>query len=172
MTLYYCKPPNIVVAIHGDGQLTNPVVAYGMSTYVVIDYNGPAATPIYWTDPNNPDIKVPQGYEYPAISAQMQSDSVKASCQFRIEDKISGSAQRNINSYIAELQTKQIGGGTLTPAEQADVDTSSAIWAWIGRPNGMQGAADNMIAANDLEWYQDVKWPPWNSTWDQFVARF
>jgi hypothetical protein len=172
MSLYYCKPPNIVVSIHSDAQLMDPVAAYGVGSYVIVDHNGPAPAIVVWTDPTNPDITIPQGYVYPTITAQMQSDSVKVSCQFRIEREISGAAQRNINSYIAELQTKQIGGGTLTAAEQADVDTSSAIWAWIGRPNGMQGAADSLIAANDLEWYQDVKWPPWNSTWDQFVDRF
>lgn len=168
MTLYFCKAPDIVVGTHTDDQIwIDPVKAYGLSTYVICDYGGPAAA----RKPPPDEME----FVYPVITAKMQADSVKLECRRRIVIKVSEQAQRNITTHITQIQSKaimSIGGTPPTPEEQADIDTADAIWAWIGRPDGMQGAADAMIASNDLEFYQDVKWPPWNSAWDAFVARF
>ena len=47
--LYHCKGSNLVVAVHDDNQIyVDPVTAYGLGTYLVADYNGPAPK----TDPN------------------------------------------------------------------------------------------------------------------------
>lgn len=164
--LYFCKAPNIVVGVHGDEQIyVDPVQAYGLSTYVISDPNGPAAT----QDPNT------MKYIYPTVTAAMQAASVKLECRRRIIKKVSEQAQRNITTHINDIQMArmtQAPARVPTPQEQADMDSAAAVWDWIGRPNGMQGASDTLIAANDLDFYQDVKWPPWNSAWDAFVARF
>jgi hypothetical protein len=106
----------------------------------------------------------------------MQSDSVKLECRRRITQKISDQAQRNITTHVTNLQTKAIQTPPLTPGEQSDVDTAALIWDWIGAatraPTSMLGTSDALIAASDPDFYQDVKWPPWDSAWDSFVARF
>jgi hypothetical protein len=160
--LYYCKGPSTLLAVHTHEQTVDPVANYGAGTYVVSDkYGSPKI------DPQT------KKYLYPdPITAQMQSESVKLECGYRITRKVSETAQRNMTAYATGLQQKEIGGTTLTPEETADMQTYFAIFNWIGRPNGMQAAADAMITSGDMEWYQDVKWPPWNSAWDAFVARF
>lgn len=160
--LYYCKGPSKLLAVHTHEQVVDPVANYGAGTYVVSDKYG-----IPNVDPTT------KQYLYPTtITADMQSQSVKLECSYRITRKVNDTAQRNMTAYATGLQQKEIGGGTLTGAEQADMQTYFAIFNWIGRPDGMQGAADALIAAGDMEWWSDVKWPPWNSAWDAFVARF
>jgi hypothetical protein len=181
--LYFCKGGNLVVAVHADDQIwLDPIATYGTGAYVVADYKGPAPK----TDPpmgGVPPISTtgapmppPFGqYVYPTITAKMQADSVKLECRRRITLKVSEQAQRNITTHINDIQMArmtQAPARVPTPAEQADMDAAAAIWNWIGRPSGMQAASDAMITANDLEWYQDVKWPPWNGAWDSFVVRF
>ena len=168
MTLYFCRAPNIVLASHSDEQIyINPIAIYGAQTYIVCDYGGPAA---------RMDAATNQ-FIYPdPITSKMQADSVKLECRRRITLKVSDQAQRNITTHVTDLQTKVIQTPPLTPEEQSDIDTAALIWEWIGaaaRPaSSMLGTSDALIAANDLEWWQDVKWPPWNSSWDAFVARF
>ena len=183
MPLYFCKQ-NTVLAVHSDDQIyLDPTVAYGPNTYVVADFNGPApkTDPPINTAPSGlgagplPPPPVVGQFVYPTITPKIQADSVKLECRRRITTKISEQSQRNLTTYITDIQNRaimSIGGTPPTPAEQSDIATAHAIWAWIGRPSGMQAASDAMIAAFDLEWYQDVKWPPWNSAWDAFVARF
>lgn len=181
MTLYFCKPPNVVMSVHSDDQIwIDPVSRYGNLAYVIADYNGPAASMAFTDGPTNPidgsTMQVPNGWIYPTITAQMQADSVKLECRRRITTKVSDQSQRNITTRVTDLQTKVINGVTLTPAEQTDVDTAAAIWTWIGAtmrdPTSMLGTSDALVAANDPQWYEDVKWPSWNSSWDAFVARF
>jgi hypothetical protein len=164
--LYFSKPPNIVVAVHGDDQIeVDPVSRYGIGTYVVVDVNGAAAS----LDANG-------RYVYPTISAAMQAASVKLECRRRILFKISEQSQRNITTHITNIQSRIIQAPPATPEEQSDIDTAAAIWAWVGAATrdaaSMLGTCDALIAANNLEWYQDVLWPPWNTGWDTFVARF
>lgn len=173
--LYFCKGSNVVVAIHGDEQIyLDPIKTYGLGCYIIADYSGKLPPPPPPSDPNLPPP--PQdSIPFPTITPAMQAISVKLECRRRIVLKVSDQAQRNMTTYITQIQSQaimSIGATPPTPEEQSDIDTADAIWAWIGRPDGMQGACDAMIAANDLEWYQDVKWPPWNSAWDAFVARF
>jgi hypothetical protein len=179
--LYFCKPPDVVVGTHTDDQIgLDPVAKYGMSTFIVVDYNGPSPT-------LNPPLPPPDqsyipgtGPEYrqpvmPTITPKILSDSVKVECRRRILTHVTEQAQRNITSHINDIQMARMTASPIRPAtgpEQADLDTASAIWDWIGRPNGMQAASDALIAASDMEWYTDVKWPPWNSAWDTFVAQF
>ena len=160
--LYYCKGPSTLVALHTHEQTVDPVINYGVGTYVVSDkYGSPKV---------DPDTKQ---YLFPSpITPQMQSESVKLECGYRIVRKVNETAQRNMTAYATGLQQKEIDGGTLTSAETTDLQIYFDIFKWIGRPDGMQGAADAMITAGDMEWWQDTKWPPWNSAWDAFVARF
>jgi hypothetical protein len=102
----------------------------------------------------------------------MQSESVKLECGYRIARKVSDQAQRNMTAYATGLQQRLISGGTLTVGETNDLNIYFAIFKWIGRPDGMQAAADDMIATVDMEWWLDVKWPPWDNSWNEFVARF
>lgn len=180
--LYFCKS-TIVLAVHADEQIwLDPIAVYGTSAYVIADYGGPPAQtnpPMVGVPPPDPTLPPqppPFGqYVYPTITPKMQTDSTKLECRRRITKKVSEQAQRNITTHVNDIQMdrmKQAPARLPTPQEQADMDTAAAIWDWIGRPNGMQAAGDAMIAANDVEWYQDVKWPPWNSSWDTFVARF
>ena len=168
MTLYYCKGIDQVVAVHSDEQALEPVTSYGYGTYVIVDKGGPAGA----HDPADPlQIK----WLYPTITPAMEAASVKAECRYRILRAVSEQSQRNITTYISEIQSKaimSIGATPPTPAEQTDLTTAKAIWDWIGRPSGMQAAADALIAANDMEWWLDGKWPAWNPAWDAFVARF
>lgn len=167
MTLYYAKGTSQVIAIHADDQLlfVEPVITYGFGAYVIIDKYGPAAV----HDPTDP---FQMKWLYPTITVPMQNDSVRAECQFRIYRQIGPQVQQNIVAHTNSLQQKQLNGQTLTTAEQSDLTYAFQIFQWIGRPTGMQGASDSLIAANDTEWWLDGKWPPWNSVWDAFVARF
>lgn len=182
MALYCCKPPTVVMGIHEDEQLPamqsgtlNPINLYGIGTFVVADLGGPAPG-IQWDPPpvegGSPIFK---GYLYPTITATILAFSVKLECRLRILAKISEQAQRNVTTRINDIQMARMTQAPArppTPEEQADMDTAAAIWDWIGRPNGMQQTSDDLIAANDQEWYSDVKWPAWNSAWDTFVDRF
>lgn len=158
MTIYFCKAPNIVVATHGDDYaLADPVALYGLSTYMLVDKGGPA--------PKSNEM----GFAlYPEVTPQMHASSVKRDCARRISQHVGDNAQSNIIFHIAQLNPKE----TLTPEEDSDRTMAYQIWAWIGRPDGMQAKCDALIAAKDMEWYHDGKWPPWNSSWDGFVARF
>ena len=105
----------------------------------------------------------------------MQSDSVKNECTDRILALISENAQRNINAHIADLSAAAANGSAMTPAQVTDCETAAAIHAWIGRPTGMLGASDALIADNDQQWWLDGKWPVWDATnagWTTFVAQF
>jgi hypothetical protein len=178
MPLYICKPPTVVMATHGDDQIAiDPVKIYGVGAFVLCDYGGPSPTLKYLTGPNGEQI--PDGFNPPTITDQIRSDSCKLECRRRITKKVSDQAQRNITTHINDIQMDrmtQSPARPATPAEQSDMDSASAIWAWIGAatrdPASMLGSSDAMITAKDDEWYQDVKWPPWNAAWDAFVARF
>ena len=161
--LYFCKGGTVVLGVHPDEQQT--IVdrsVYGAGTYLIIDYHGPAPIP----DPNTGI------YPYPTFVRNMLPDSVNNECSYRILQKVSNTAQANINGYCNNLNSIAIGGTALTPSQQVDLQTSAAINQWIGRPNGMQATADHLIATNDTQFFLDGKWPPWNSAWDSFVARF
>jgi hypothetical protein len=163
--LYYCKGPSTVLAVHTHEQQIDPIATYGANTYVIVDLYGSPKV-----DPATKAFLVPS-----PITDQMQADSAKLECRYRILKHVGEQAQRNISAHINTIQTDrmmQAPARPATPQEQADIDTANAIFAWIGRPDGMQGACDALIAAKDMEWYLDVKWPPWNSSWDAFVARF
>lgn len=158
---YYCKGTDVVVAIHSDDHSVDPA-KYGFGAYVVLDPGGAAPQ----LDPTT------LRYPYPAFTATVMSASTKDECGRRIVAKINAEQQRNINAYFSGLQQTLITGGTLTPAQTTDIATATSIFQWIGRPDGMQGTSDALIAASDNEWWLDGKWPPWNSAWDTFVARF
>jgi hypothetical protein len=177
--LYFCKGPSTLVAVHSDDQIwLDPIKTYGVGCYVVVDYGGKPKMniPPPPTDPNAPPV--PPTYLFPDITPQVQSDSVKLECRRRIGLHASDQTQRNMNAHMSDIQSARMSVSPIrpaTPAEQADIDTNNAIIAWIGRPNGMLGACDSLISANDLEWYQDVKWPPWDPSsqgWDAYILRF
>src|SRR5678816_913281 len=176
MTLYFCKPQEVVVATHNDDQIgLDPIANYGVMCHVLVDLRGPAPTLLYQDDPVDATRKIPIGISYPNVTPKIHKASVKLECRRRILLKVSEPEQRNIATYINDIQmsrTTQSPARLPTSEEQADMDTASAIWNWIGRPNGMQQASDDMITAVDMEWYEDGKWPSWNSSWDEFVARF
>jgi hypothetical protein len=161
--IYYCKGGTVVLGVHADEQLT--IVArsnYGTGIYLIIDLQGPVPIP----DPNTGI------YPYPTFARNMLSDSVKAEANYRINNQISNNAQTNMNGYVSNLNSVALGGTQLTPAQQTDLQTAAQVNQWIGRPSGMLGTADALIAANDTQYFLDGKWPPWNSAWNSFVARF
>jgi hypothetical protein len=169
MTLYFCSPPNVVRGVHDDDKVwLDPVKAYGINTYVICDYGGSAAKTK--APPDNFE------FEFPTITAQMQADSCKLECRRRINVNVSDQAQRNMSAHLNNITTARMTTAPArptTPEEQADIDTINAIFAWINRPApGMLATSDALVAANDLEWYSDVKWPPWDTAWDAFVKRF
>jgi hypothetical protein len=179
MPLYFCKPSNVVLTVHNDDQINtiaDPIAMYGPQTYVLVDLGGPSPTNIEQDMGDGSGMTVPVGFEYPTITATMQAASTKLECKRRILTRVSEQSQRNITTYITNIQTRIMQAPPATPEEQSDLDTAAAIWAWIGAstrdPTSMLGTCDALIAANDLEFYLDVKWPPWNSAWDAFVARF
>lgn len=191
MPLYFCKGPSTVMGVHGDDQLPalqartlQPAALYGINTYVVVDIGGPLpqmqvdanAPPPPPPDPNMPPQPPPfTSFAFPTITDPIRANSIKLECRMRILAKCSEQSQRNMTARISEIQTDrmtQAPARPATPEEQSDIDTINAIFAWIGRPDGMQTASDAMITAKDNEWYQDVKWPPWNSAWDAFVVNF
>ena len=178
MTLYYCKPQEVVVATHGDDMIgLDPVANYGQMTYVLVDIRGPAPLLEYVDNPQDPTLpQIPSGrIAYPEVTPEILAASVKLECRRRITQKVSDQAQRNITTHINDIQMARMTSAPARPPtapEQADMDVAAQIWDWIGRPNGMQQASDNMIAGEDLEFYEDSKWPPWNPAWDAFVARF
>jgi hypothetical protein len=182
MPLYFCKPTNVVVAVHNDDQITSitvadPVKSYGTGTYLLVDIGGPP--------PQNSTTTLPDGqvllgaFLYPTVTAAVQAASTKQECKRRILTHVSEQAQRNITTHINNIQMNRMTQAPArppTPEEQSDMNNSAAVWAWIGAstrdPTSMLGTCDALVAANDLEFYQDVKWPPWNSAWDAFVAKF
>jgi hypothetical protein len=176
MTLYFCKPQQVVVATHGDDQVyLDPIKTYGLMCYVLVDIAGRTPEWNYQEDPNDPTLKYPVSIKYPTVTPVIHAASVKLECRRRITIKVSDQAQRNITTHINDIQMARMAQAPArlpTPAEQADMDTAAAIWDWIGRPTGMQAASDALIAATDDEFYEDTKWPAWNSGWDAFVARF
>jgi hypothetical protein len=186
MSLYFCKPPNVVMSVHSDDQIwIDPVVRYGSLSYVLVDFNGPAPThtmidnPASAFDPSAPDKIMSADFNYPTITPQMLSDSVKLECRRRIAQKVSDQAQRNITTHINDIQMARMTQAPARPPttqEQSDMDITNAIWAWIGAatraPTSMLGTCDALIAASDVEFYQDVKWPPWDTAWDPYVAKF
>lgn len=168
-TYYYAQGGTAVKGIaHNDYEIVDPVGAYGTGTYVIVDKINPP--PVY-------DTSLP-GYDYPTVTAQMQADSTKWDCQYRIFAKISDNAQKNINGYISDLSAAAANGTPMSTAQKADCTMAAAIHAWIGAGSvrgGMLAAADALIAANDIQWYLDGKWPVWdpsNQGWSAFVARF
>jgi hypothetical protein len=162
--LYYCKGGTVVLGVHADEQLTIvDRTNYGATgVYLIIDLKGPVPTP----DPNTGI------YPYPTFARTMLADSVKSEANYRINQKISNNGQANMNGYVSNLNSLALGGTALTPAQQTDLQTATQINGWIGRPSGMLGTADALIAANDQQYYLDGKWPPWNTAWNSFVARF
>jgi hypothetical protein len=117
-------------------------------------------------------------YDYPTVDAQMQSDSTKNECQYRIAKKVPTQTQAVINGYIADLAAAAANGTVMTAPQIADCATAKAIHAWFGggtTRGGMLAAQDTLIAANDMQWYLDGKWPTWDPSsqgWSAFVARF
>lgn len=163
MTAYYYAKGGTVVAgvAHNLDEVYDRSV-YGTGTYIIVDLLGAF-----------PEFDIANGiYDYPTITNQMQSDSTKGECEYRIYQHISANAQRNVNAYVANLCAAAANGTAMSPAQVTDCQTAAAISAWIGRPGGMLAACDNLIAAVDIQWYLDGKWPAWNSAWDAFVARF
>ena len=172
MTLYVCRgsSPIVAVATHTDEQIwIDPAAKYGQGAYFICDYGGPP--PVFADDP----VVTPYGWVPPTWTDKIETDSIKLECRRRITVHASDQAQRNMNAHINQIQLNRMTQSPArppTPAEQADQDTYTAIMNWIQRPNGMQATCDALIAAHDHEFFQDVKWPPWNSAWDTFVARF
>jgi hypothetical protein len=173
MTIYYYAQGGTSVKgiAHNESEIVDPVVAYGTGTYVIVDMTGP---PPVWDD-NLP------GYDYPTVTNQMQADSAKYDCWYRILQKVSDNAQKNINAYIADMAANYASTGTaLTAPQKADLALAVAIHQWIGRTTGagaagMLQACDGLVAAADMQWYLDGKWPTWDPTsagWSAFVARF
>jgi hypothetical protein len=163
---YYCKGIDVISAFHTDDATVDPA-SYGFGTYIVIVPGGvpPTMDPVALKFVPFPDVTNPT-----TISV-----STKDECGRRILAEVDADQQRNINAYISGLQQTLITGGTLTPAQTTDIATATAIFQWIGRPNGMQGTSDALIAAADTQWWLDGKWPPWDPTsagWSAFVARF
>jgi hypothetical protein len=162
---YYCKGTDVVLGIHADEDPVD-VTKYGFGAYIVV-VPGSLLPPI---------DSVTLLFPFPDLTPPATIEaSTKDECGRRIVAKVTADEQRNINAYISGLQQTQITGGTLTAAQQTDITTATAIFQWIGRPNGMQGTSDALIAAGDMEWWLDGKWPPWDPTsagWDAFVARF
>jgi hypothetical protein len=159
---YFAKGGNVVSAVHHDQAEVKDRSVYGTGTYVIVDLTGDF--PSY--DPDLP------GYDYPTITPQIQSDSVKNEAQYRILQKINAQAQASISGYAADLANIVALGGTLTPEQEADIGLVQGIHGWITRPSGMMAASDSLIAANDQQWWLDGKWPAWDSSWDALVARF
>lgn len=159
---YYAKGGTVVAGVAHTLYEVPDRSVYGTGTYIIVDLLG--NFPEY--DSNLP------GYDYPTVTNQMQSDSTKNECAYRIFEQVSDNAQKNINAYVADLAAAAANGTAMTPAQVSDCQTAAAIHAWIGRPNGMLGACDTLIANVDMQWYLDGKWPVWNSAWTSFVARF
>jgi hypothetical protein len=169
-TYYYAQGGTSVKGIaHSQIEIVDPVAAYGTGTYVIVDTVNP---------PPNYDTSLP-GYDYPTVTTQMQNDSTKYDCQYRILQKISANAQRNMEGYIADLAAAAANGTAMSTAQKADCTLAAAIHAWIGTGGatrgGMLAASDALIAAVDMQWYLDGKWPTWDPSsqgWSTFVARF
>jgi hypothetical protein len=159
---FYCKGIDVISGFHPDDQKIDPA-QYGSGAYLVIVPGGVSPT----FDPT-----IPGWTPFPTFTPAVISASTKDECFRRIVAKVDEAQQRNINAYVSGLQQGVITGGTFTPAQTDDIATATAVFQWIGRPNGMQGASDSLIAAGDTEWWLDGKWPPWNTAWDAFVARF
>lgn len=161
--IYFAKGGTVILGVHADEQLTIvDRTNYGTGVYLIIDLKGPVPTP----DP------VTGIYPYPTFARNMLSDSVKSEANYRINQHISNNAQSNMNGYVSNLNSLALGGTALSPSQQTDLQMAAQINAWIGRPSGMLGTADNLIAANDTQYYLDGKWPAWNTAWNSFVARF
>jgi hypothetical protein len=158
---YYAKGGTVVAAVHHDQSEVKDPSVYGTGTYIIVDLTGDF--PSY--DPDLP------GFDYPTITAQMLSDTVKNECQYRILNQISLQAQASINGYVADIGMN----ANPSPAQINDAAMAAAIHDWINRPNGMLAASDTLITNNDQQWYLDGKWPVWdpgNTGWTAFVARF
>ena len=156
MMFYFCKGQS-VVAVHTEANMV-PRDAYGPQSYVIIDPTG--AMP--QEDP------ITKWYAMPTITAEIMAASIKGECKERIIRKVSIAAQTNLHSYVAMTLA---AGGTPSGQQSVDLKTAQAIWDWIWRPDGMQGAADKLIANDDREWWHDGKWPAWDAAWDQLVER-
>jgi hypothetical protein len=158
--MYYCQGIDRVVGVHFDEQ-NIPLYRYGGGTFMI------------WVKDGAVPIADETGhYEFPIITAPVRSDSTKWEAGRRIELQVSTEAQSNMQAYNASIAQKQISGTTLTAGEIQDQQYFYAIFDWIGRPNGMLAAADAMIASGENQWWLDIKWPPWNSSWNEFVSRF
>ena len=159
---YYAQGGTVVVGVAHTLDEVYDRTIYGASTYVIVDLLG-----------TFPQFDVANGiYDYPTVTAQMQADSTKGECEYRIYKEVSANAQRNINAYVAGLAAAAANGTAMSPAQISDCATAAAIAAWIGRPSGMLGACDTLIANGDMQWYLTGKWPAWNSAWNPFVLRF
>jgi hypothetical protein len=158
--MYYCQGINKVVGVHFDEQAI-PLSRYGAGTFMIWVKNAPMPV----ADEN-------YQFAFPTITPTVRSDSTKWEAGRRIEEKVSPESQSNMQAYNAGLAQKQINGQTLTPGELQDQSYFYAIFNWIGRPNGMLAASDAMIASGENQWWLDVKWPPWNTAWNVYVARF
>jgi hypothetical protein len=143
--------------VHTEANMV-PRDAYGPESYVIIDPAGgmPQEDPIT------------NRYVLPTITGDILAASIKGECKERIIKKVTIAAQANLHSYVAMAL---VADSTPSGQQSVDLKTAQAIWDWIGRPDGMQGAADKLIANNDREWWHDAKWPAWNDDWDQMVKR-
>jgi thioesterase domain-containing protein len=163
---YYAQGGTVVVGVAHNLEEVYDRTIYGASTYVIVDLLG-----------TFPSFDVTNGiYDYPTVTNQMQSDSAKGECEYRIFKEVSANAQRNINAYVAGLAANAANTDTaMTAGQIADCNMAAAIAAWIGRPSGMLAACDTLIAAHDMQWYLSGKWPAWDPSaagWSTFVARF
>lgn len=162
---YYAQGGTVVVGVAHNLEEVYDRSIYGTGTYIIVDLLGAF-----------PTFDVTNGiYDYPTVTNQMQSDSAKGECSYRIFKEVSDNAQKNINAYVAGLAAAAANGTPMTPAQVNDCAMAAAIHAWIGRPSGMLAACDTLIANHDMQWYLTGKWPVWDPSsagWSTFVARF
>jgi hypothetical protein len=154
---YYIRA-GAVVAFHSDNQNVAPA-AYGAGTTVIVVPGGSAPAP---SDTGFVPV--------PAITDAVRAASCKDECFRRIIARVTETGQRNLTAYGVLLATLSIAG-TIATEQAADLAKLTAVYAWIGRPNGMQGACDAIIAAGG-DWSDDAPWPEWNPAWNDLVARF
>lgn len=141
----------VVAGVHADDQDV-PLSAYGADRVLITDAM--------------PDMAGSGGFMAPAITPDIRAASIKDECRRRILARIGNTAQRNLAAAAMMLQAT----GSRTAAQDTDLADALAIFAWIGRPDGMQAASDALIEAADDIWNDDAKWPPWSEGLTALVA--
>lgn len=160
---YFAQGGTVVLGVHHTQTEVLDRTEYAPSgVYVIVDLINPF-----------PVVDTATGlYDYPTVTNQMQSDSTKNECQYRIQKQVPLQTQALINGYVADLAALAANGTAMNAGQIADCATAKAIHDWMNRPSGMLAAQDTLIAAHDMQWYLDGKWPAWNSAWNTFIARF